>query len=243
MPAASYAACIMHTDVYEGRSVVVMKCLLVVAMATLLCTAANADLLTYTASAPMAQTDWTRALLLQKFDSSLGTLNSVTLTLNASMSQTLMYENLDGPGSITFEITGGQKTRCEYAVSFTGGSQLLADTILNTPTYLFEAFDGGFDFGGTSGATHVVGLSQSSGNVYTGVDMAAFVGTGVLDLSLTTGAHGASAWQATSGNIAVGVSTIAGAEVSVAYDYTAVPEPATIGLLSLGGLLLARRRR
>lgn len=231
---------VTDADVYEGRSTV-MKHFSILMIVVLVCASADAATITQTWSQATTPANWTKTFVMAQFDTSLGTLNSVTLSLGDSLAQTLMYENLNGPGTITFEIAGVSKTGCDFVLKFTGGSTLLADAIDNTPTYSYTAYDGVMDFGGTSGGTYLINLSQLAGSLYTGAGMSPFIGTG--SLSFDAVATGRSAYRMTGGNGAVGVMTSAGANVTLVYDYTPVPEPATFGLLSLGGLILARRRR
>jgi hypothetical protein len=210
----------------------------VLTIVVMFCASANATTVTYNYSKSMSSTNWTQIFNVQKFDPSLGSLNSVTIDLGGNLSQTFMFENLDGAGTIQFK--NGSTTGCMFEVKYTGGSSLMLMDILNTPTYSYTAYDGVMDFGGTSGKTDTVGQVDSFFDVFTDLGtLSAFTGTGTI--SLDAKATGRSYWQATGGNIAVGVSTSAGADVSVTYDYT-VPEPATFCLLGLGAIALRRRK-
>ena len=216
-----------------------MRAISIVSLVLILSASAPADIVTYNYSQPTTTTNWTETFAVQQFNPALGTLNSVTLNLDGDLSQTFQFENLDGPGTITF--SNGLTTGCMFELEYSGGSNLLLLDIENTPTYAFDDFDGNIDFTGTSGNTDTVGVIDSFFDVFTDVPtLSAFTGTGTIDLDAI--ATGRSYYEATSGNIIVGVMTTAGADVSVTYDYT-IPEPATIGLLALGSAALIRRKR
>lgn len=201
--------------------------------------AASAATLSYTYNKPLSSANWTQTFAVTQFDPALGTLNSVSITVDADLSQTLMFENFNGPGSITFSA-GASTTGCAYVVKYTAGATLVSADIVNTPTYAFSAYDGVMDFGGTSGHTDVVVLSGVNSAMYVdGATLAAFSGLGTVSIDAT--ATGRSAYSFTGGNGAVGVMTSAGADVTVVYDYEPIPEPATMALL-VGGLALLRRR-
>ena len=200
---------------------------------------ASANIVSYTYNKPLSSTNWTQSFNVQKFDPTLGALNSVTISVAGSLSQTLMFENFGSAGSITFSNSSGT-TGCLYKVKYTGGSDLVTLDIVDAPTYSYTAYDGVMDFGGTSGKTDVVGKMDSFFDIFTDLStLIDFTGPGTIGLDAT--ATGRSHYQG-GGNIAVGVSTRAGSDVTVTYDYT-VPEPATMLLLGLGGLALIRKHR
>ncbi|MGH7222342.1 MAG: choice-of-anchor E domain-containing protein, partial [Gemmataceae bacterium] len=82
-----------------------------------------------------------------QFNPSLGTLNSVQVILNGTLSSDVKVENLDAAASTVNAQVNGNLT-----LQGPGGSQLLsvAPTITENSTSL-TAFDGTLDYGGTSG--------------------------------------------------------------------------------------------
>ncbi|MGD1703045.1 choice-of-anchor E domain-containing protein [Dapis sp. BLCC M229] len=212
---------------------------------------ANALTKTYTDTVDLAPTDITDALLsLEKFDGSLGTLQSVTVGFDGQIVGDSQIESLDAQAqTITFSLEGIL--------------QLLESTdSLNNPTFEEEvtasdsfdatAFDGDIDFAGTSGSTFEGLIASLSGenfyndqavlDFFTGDDNVEFLFS-TLTSSEVTGAA----------NIASIISTQSGASVTVTYEYEEfddevsserVPEPSSILALSLfaGAGILSKKK-
>jgi hypothetical protein len=220
-------------------------------LAVLLCGTAGANVVTYTVALdPMvsysdgfgpAGTDWTKVLSVPQFDSSLGVLTEVRLTLSGSLDASFGCENLNttaGTKRYLFDLDQGM------SLSSAGLPSLSMSTTRGSMSYVnlgtVAAWDGLTDYAGASGRTIQYGvLSNSSLNSYTAAaDLARFIGTGniLYDAAgtgyLTMGMMG--------GSNSMTSRSLAGAAVAVDYVYT-VPEPMTLGLLGLGGLLLRRR--
>ncbi|NEO52772.1 MAG: PEP-CTERM sorting domain-containing protein [Okeania sp. SIO3B5] len=211
---------------------------------------ANALVKTYTDTFELAPTDITDALLsVQKFDGNLGELQSVTIGFDGQIVGDALVESLDAQAqTLTFTL-GGTLT-------------LLGDEILNNPLFeeavsasaSFEAtaFDGVMDFSGTSGKSFEGLIATLSGeNLYddqavldffTGAENVEFLFSASTDSKVTGAA-----------NIFAGITTQAGASVSVTYAYEVidgdvlserVPEPSAIlglGLFAGAGFLSKRK--
>lgn len=182
-------------------------------------------------------TEISQSGFLDLFDTNLGTLNSVTLTLNGGMTTTIDLSNsaaqsqtARGTGTVdlsfTSSLAGLDLSAVLLNLTATTGLQTLApgasasfgpltdtDTIALTPTAAL--------FGAAGGGTFSISCESFSG------------------LGVSGGG----------GNVAASQTTTAGCGASIAYDYTPttnkVPEPASMALVGLGmmGLAAIRRRK
>lgn len=202
--------------------------------------AASAATMSFTASVDSRPADFTSTVSVNQFDSSLGTLESVEVVLTGMVSGSARAENVN-PHDVTIDL-GVDATIAASAL----GRELVAVI----PSYsrngiALSAFDGGFDFGGTSGVTYDdLSATANDSTVLTDAsDLAAFAGTGMIDLAVGVVAN----LQSPNGNVASLFNTNAGAEIEVIYTYsevTDVPVPASLPLLAgaLGLAALVRRR-
>ncbi len=189
---------------------------------------ALATTVTYNTSTPISltSTNWTGSLAFQKFDPSLGTLNSVTLNLTGYMETTITV-------SSTAYAGGWAKTSVELSVQDSGGNLNVPEITLISPAFNFTNLNG----------TVVSGLltkSGSSSDTYTSAAVR-FEFTGTGNILLDAGTFVETLASFTSGNATIGQVTSASLTGSVTYDYT-VPEPATVSLLCLGTFALLKRK-
>ena len=182
------------------------------------------------------------------FDSSLGTLDSVTISAQATGQFTQRYQNFSPSSADLFTIS----QNLDLIVSLLpSGASILPDLILSSgnQTYLTQPYTGTAFFSGVSGGmTSFQAATSSSVTLFTGLDQFADSG-----LAFQVAANGSSSITETNGNYAAGGQTLAGLNLSVTYDYIpvgdmiAVPESATwtwfAGVFAAAGLLTCIGKR
>ncbi|RIK64568.1 MAG: hypothetical protein DCC65_14170 [Planctomycetota bacterium] len=186
-------------------------------------------------------TNWTANVELPKFDPALGVLNKVILEMDAGVKGVARFESLDPqPSTVS----------TNFAASIRLRRPDLTDLLVAWPkAHLSEsisAYDGVLDFGGASGRTHDnLAASEFASTELVGPlapsDEDLFVGAGEM-VTLNVRARGESRGSG-AGNLYLLFNTYAAATVYITYDYTPIPEPATIALLGAAGILVRPRRR
>ncbi len=199
----------------------------------------------------MAPTDITDALLsVQKFDPSLGTLNSVTIAFDGQIVGNARVESLDAQArTLTFSLSGNL-TLIESTNTLI--NPLFEESISASDSFNASAFDDDIDFEGTSGTTfNGLTATLSGENFYDTADVLNFfTGDDNVEFLFSSSSEGGVTGPA---NIASIISTQAGSSVTVTYDFigaprpvsTSTPEPKTIlGLLAFAavGLLNSRNK-
>ena len=155
-----------------------------------------------------------------QFNSSLGTLNSVQIILNGTLTSDVKVENLDAaPSTINAQVNGN------LSLQGPGGTTLLsvAPTIAENSTSL-SAFDGTLDYGGTSGHDFGAQSASAQQSISLTSNLSAWEGSG--NVALTETAQSASMVSG-SGNEQVHISSEGSGTVTVIYNYTPATTPPT----------------
>lgn len=177
---------------------------------------------TYTATQPDTLTDWSHAFSLAQFNPSLGTLDSVQISVSYDLHTEAAIQNTSSKysqvgiqiGSLFSLTLPNQSTTLSLALTADSGQYLLAPG--GAATY------GAYD------------LSQTTSLTLTGAQLNEFIGDGSISITGHT-----DSWEAISmkgGDTKVVPTTLAGATVTITYnDMPApVPEPSVAALLLLG---------
>lgn len=190
-------------------------------------------------------------LRVSQFDSSLGTLTGVSITMSANLSSSGNVINTAAQNQ-TFTVS----TRVESFIAelASGGPSVLADyeiipelTLINRQSYTNLSPNTNAAFGPADYATAVLAVYDTTA----AASLAGFIGTSDfgydVNTSILTSISGGG------GNVLTAIETLAGATLTVEYMYdevapppvSTVPEPSTVTLLSFGvlGLAAVARKR
>ena len=174
-------------------------------------------------SIAMEQLNWNYNLSVPAFDSTLGQLNSVTLTLTATLSGSVYVEN---ESANPVDFTALLNAEVDLGDTNTSPAVLQAKPFITIDQPL-DAFDGNEDFGGTSGAV-IEGLTniQVVATTFTNAaDLAAFA----AGFAYPVAAYGDSSYVGGGTMVTIFLSS-AQADLNVCYSYTPVAQGA--GLLA-----------
>jgi hypothetical protein len=177
-------------------------------------------------------TDWTTPLTVNQFNVPGGILTGIRITIDGDMSALLTIVNNSKKSKTS---TGNANAEVEIELTGAGITQTLNLTNNDGIDYLLGAGNS------LASSTPLTGSGNAIATWDTAAIIAAFQGVGTVGLNLK--ATGTTILYNTGGSTYISEdSTIAaGSTVTVAYTYH-VPEPATVGLLSIGALTLLRKK-
>ncbi len=193
---------------------------------------------TDSASHATSTTNWVDILTVDKYSGSFGPLAEVRIYLSGNVLGDAKYESLDNaPAAVSIDLAA------TITVSL-GGPPLITIIPLANVVDNPSAFDGGIDFGGTSGNSYLglAGSDSDSVALNDAINLALFTGPGLIGLNA---AGVGSSTGSGAGNLILQFATDAGAEVVVEYYVDRiVPLPAALPAgLGLLGVAAFRRRR
>ena len=225
----------MIDDVQYGDypSLAMTKTFQLLFASALLVGSASAATVSYNNSVAMTPTTFNNSLILPKFDTSLGTLTSISFTLGGNILATEKFESQDSSASTVNSSVGAKLTLQRPDLS-----TLLITLPGTTFSDAVSAYDGILDFGGTSGLTrNNITASGSNSAIFTGAsDLALFSALGGGTISLNVKGEGNSSASGP-GNLIASFSTSAAANAAVTYAYnptSATPEPSSMALMAVG---------
>ncbi len=199
---------------------VMLSGVIVAAVLALCACPALADSVTYSASLPLATTNWASSMSFPQFDPALGCLDSICFSLDGHVEGVAKFESLDAAAA-----TVTMNLQATLTLQRPDASTLVVTIPVAQTMDNVTAFDGTIDFGGTSGRTYE-GLSANKvEDACTSApgDITLFTGTGniVLPVVATGSSNGSGA-----GNLILQFNTSASSGAQVTYFYGDCPVPA-----------------
>lgn len=210
---------------------------------------ASASVVTQTKTFSYVPAD-TATLTFDKFDPSLGTLNSITVTTAVTKSGGSLYVDNDSAtpasGNISQSVTIFLNSIDVDLLASTGG--FIGQNVNAISTYAASVGPddgdgagvqpGGIDYDGTSFAPTSTSVTQT----VRALVMSEYVGAGLTYDIDAIGSQGFDAAGFGGAAIQITPATATGG-VTIIYDFTPIPEPGSALLGGLGALALLRRRR
>src|SRR5579884_4041067 len=153
-----------------------------------------------------------------QFNPALGTLNSVQIILNSTLSSDVKVENLDAaPSTVNAQVNGN------LSLQGPGGSLLSVTPTISENTTSLSPYDGTLDYGGTSGHDFGQQSAAAQQSITLTSNLSAWEGSG--NVALAESAQSTSTVSG-SGNEQVHINSEGSGTVTVIYNYTPAPPPA-----------------
>lgn len=187
-----------------------MKTIALIGAALLCFIGTFAASITHTATIFVAPTDWSATNSVPQFDTALGTLTNVSVSVAINGRTSIRYENLD-ENYEGYQVTaGGTITGVATVASFTVTTKLT-----NSHTQAVGGWDGIPDYSGPG--AFLITKTGTSANSANSAEVTPFIGIG--NIPLIASATGAGFYDGP-GDYAFGVSTRASALVTVTYEFS-----------------------
>jgi hypothetical protein len=153
-----------------------------------------------------------------QFNPALGTLDSVQIILNGTLTSDVKVENLDAaPATVNAQVNGN------LSLQGPGGTLLSVTPSITDNSTQLSAYDGVLDYGGSSGHDFGEQSASAQQTITLTNNLSAWEGNG--NVSLTETAQSSSTVSG-SGNEQVHISSQGSGTVTVIYTYTPAPPPA-----------------
>ena len=170
----------------------------------------------FTATFPATNSSVTQSAAISQFDPTLGTLTSIDIIATGSTSSHAVVENLD-PSS--------QSVQLEYSssIKYNVNGTALSGTATTFQQALLGTFDGQADLQGASSddfGNTPLAVAFNPTTITNPSDMAAFVGTGTVNVTESGSAAVCNCDSADTGNLLTMVRSTTSGSVNVVYHYT-----------------------
>lgn len=189
-------------------------------------------------------TPWTgKTFSYKKFNTALGTLTGIQFDVSTTISASLNVVNISGWVGAAAPSGGNAYGVANMAVNVNAsGDPSLFNCQSVTDSLTFSLARTGDTASGTRTAPGTGTIIQHFGMVDPAI-LALFEGTGTEEIDLGASAASTGLLSYTGGAVFQSNPVVeTGAKLDVTYSYVAVPEPTTLGLIGLTGLVLLRRK-
>jgi hypothetical protein len=199
---------------------------------------ANAETIVFTQEFGPETPNWMASAFVPRFDTSLGDLEAVVVSLTGHIEGFAGFESLDRTGT---------KVEMSFSAEVTLAHESFPSRVVAAPNTTTSddvtGYDGLLDFGGSSGRTYEEIVAQTTDTIRLVAgedDLSDYLGIGTIPMRLQ--ADGTSRGDG-SGNLVLYIDQQASARLDVTYEFTPVPEPGALALLSVGAFCALGRRR